>query len=86
MSERLGESFDATVSGVTAFGIFCELDNTIEGLLPVEDLPPDSYVFYENRFLLKGARHSYKLGDAIRVTAAACDLNKIKTIFTVAED
>ena len=86
MSERLGESFDATVSGVTAFGIFCELDNTIEGLLPVEDLPPDSYVFYEDRFLLKGARHSYKLGDAIRVTAAACDLNKIKTIFTVAED
>lgn len=86
MSERLGESFDATISGVTAFGIFCELDNTVEGLLPIEDLPPDNYVFYENRYLLKGARHSYKMGDSIRVTAAACDMNKIKTIFTVAED
>lgn len=86
MSGRLGENFEAVISGVAAFGIFCELDNTIEGLIPLEDLPGDNYVFYEEQYLLKGAKRAFRLGDKIGVTAVACDLNRLKTIFRLKED
>ena len=80
MSERLGEDFDATISGVTSFGVFCELDNTVEGMIPIEDLPKDEYVFYEEKYLLKGNRRSFRLGDKVRVTVADCDLGRLRVI------
>ena len=84
MSERLGEEFDAVISGVTGFGIFCELANTVEGLVPIEDLPPEEYVFYEEKFLLKGAKHSFRLGDKVRVKVAGCDLGRLRVLFKLA--
>lgn len=81
MSERLGEVYDAVISGVTNFGIFCELDNAVEGLIRLEDLPDDNYEFFENKFLLKGYRHSYKLGDSIKIEVADCDLGTMKVLF-----
>ena len=81
MNDRLGETYDAVISGVTGFGVFCELDNAIEGLIRLEDLPDDSYEFYENKFLLKGRKHSYKLGDSIKVEVADCDLGSMKVLF-----
>lgn len=86
MSERLGENFTATISGVTAFGIFCELENTVEGLIPVEDLPEDNYIFHEESYTLKGAKRKFRLGDKVEVCAVACDLNRLKTIFRLKED
>ena len=83
MSERIGEKFPATISGVTAFGVFCELENSIEGLVPVEDLPADEYEFYEERYLLKGLKHSYKLGDAVKIQVVDCDLGRMKTLFKI---
>ncbi len=83
MSERLGERFEATVSGVTSHGIYCELDNTIEGLVPLECLPEDGYRLYPEKFLLEGAKHRFKLGDKLTVTVADCDLGRMKTIFTL---
>ena len=84
MNDRLGEVYDAVISGVTNFGIFCELDNAIEGLIRLEDLPDDSYEFYENKFLLKGRKHSYKLGDCIKIEVADCDLGTMKVLFVPA--
>lgn len=81
MNERLGETYDAVISGVTGFGIFCELDNAIEGLIRLEDLPDDAYEFFENKFLLKGRKHSFKLGDSIKVEVADCDLGTMKVLF-----
>ena len=81
MSERLGETYDAVISGVTNFGIFCELDNAVEGLIRLEDLPDDSYEFFENKFLLKGRKHLYKLGDSIKIEVADCDLGTMKVLF-----
>ncbi len=81
MSEKLGEVYDAVISGVTNFGIFCELDNAVEGLIRLEDLPEDNYEFYENKFLLKGYRHSYKIGDKIKIEVADCDLGLMKVLF-----
>lgn len=84
MSERLGETFDATVSGVSQSGVYCELDNTIEGVILMEDLPLDSYELIAEKFLLKGVRRSFKLGDRVKVEAVDCDLGRMKVLFMLA--
>ena len=73
MQDKIGEEYDATISGVTSFGIFAELSNTVEGLVPVETLPDDSYEFVEERFLLRGTRNSFHLGEKVRVQVAGVD-------------
>ena len=83
MSERLGEEFDAVISGVTSHGIYCELENTVEGFVPLEDLPKDRYEFFEDKFLLKGTKHRYKLGDTVKVKVADYDLGRMKVLFAI---
>ena len=73
MQDKIGEEYDATISGVTSFGIFAELANTVEGLVPLETLPDDSYEFVEERFQLRGTKESFHLGEAIRVRVAGVD-------------
>lgn len=73
MDKKIGEEYDATVSGVTSFGIFCELDNTIEGIIPLETLPDDNYEFLEDRFLLRGTKNSFRLGERLHVMVVAVD-------------
>lgn len=85
MYERLGEEFEATISGVTSHGIYCELENSIEGLIPLETLPDDSYSLYPEKFMLEGAKHRFKLGDKLKIKVADCDLGRMKTIFTLAD-
>ncbi len=84
MAERLGEEYDAVISGVTAFGIFAELDNTVEGFIPLEDLPNDSYAYYEEKFTLAGSQYSFKLGGKVRIKVADCDLGRMRVIFKLA--
>lgn len=81
MQDRLGEKFDAVISGVTNFGIFCELENTVEGLVPLESLPQDDYEYIPEKFILKGYKHSFRLGDKVRVEAASCDYGRMRVIF-----
>ncbi len=81
MSEKIGESYEATVSGVTAFGVFAELKNTVEGLIPLETLPDDSYELIESKFLLRGTKNSYRIGDRIRVKVAAVDWGARRVLF-----
>lgn len=83
MSERLGEEFNAVISGVTSHGIYCELENTVEGFVPLEDLPKDRYEFFEDKFLLKGTKHRYKLGDPVKVKVADYDLGRMKVLFAI---
>lgn len=84
MSDRIGEIYDATVSGVTNFGVFCELENTIEGLIPLEILPDDSYEFFAERFLLKGKRRSFRLGDKLKIRVENCDFGRMRVMFSIA--
>ena len=86
MHERLGETFDAVISGVTSFGIFAELSNTAEGLIKLESLPPDDYTFIESRFLLQGLAHSYKIGDVVRIRVVAADIGSRKCEFALADE
>ncbi len=85
MRSHLGEEFEGVVSGVTAFGIFVELPNTVEGLVRVENLPQDDYTFVEERYLLKGSRNSYKIGDRCAVRVAACNIGTRRVEFTLSE-
>lgn len=85
MRSHLGEEFEGVVSGVTAFGIFVELPNTVEGLVRIENLPQDHYTFVEERYLLKGSRNSYKIGDKCAVRVAACNIGTRRVEFTLSE-
>ena len=85
MDDKIGNEYDAVISGVTNFGVFCELENTIEGLIPLEALPEDNYEYFAERFLLKGARNSFRLGDKIKIRVDGCDFGKMRVIFSIAE-
>lgn len=76
MQKHIGEEFDGTVCGVTAFGVFVELENTIEGLIHIENLPTDEYEYLENTMTLKGHSHKYAYGDTVRVRVANVNLPK----------
>lgn len=85
MSERLGEEFDGVISGVTSAGIFCELENTVEGFIPIDDLPRDFYNLDEDKLALIGGRRCFRLGDCVRVRAVDCDLGRMKTLFALCD-
>jgi len=77
MSEHLGETFQGTISGVTEFGIYVEIDeNKCEGMIPLRELEGDYYEFDERNYCLKGRRyhHCYNLGDSVKVQVARADL------------
>ena len=81
MQDKIGQEFEAAVSGVTSFGVFAELPNTVEGFIPVETLPDDSYEFFEDKFLLLGTRNSFRLGERIRIRVAGVDWGSRRTRF-----
>ena len=77
MSEHIGETFQGTISGVTEFGLYVEIDeNKCEGMIPLRDLEGDYYDFDEKNFCLKGRRyhHCYNLGDSVKVQVSRADL------------
>lgn len=76
MKERLGEEYRAVISGVTNFGIFVELPNLIEGLVRMEDLPRDYWVFDPVHYRLTGERTGrvFQLGQEVDVVLAAVDV------------
>lgn len=86
MSKHLGEVFDGVISGVTKYGIYVELENTVEGLIHVTDLMDDYYIFDENSYSLIGetTKKVYKLGQKIRVEVETVD-PVLKTIQFVLE-
>lgn len=83
MSERIGEIYEATVSGVSGGGIFLELENTVEGFVPIDILPADRYEFIPERFLLKGGRHSYRAGDKLKVRVENPDFGRMRVMFSL---
>lgn len=75
MSRRIGEIFDGVISGVTNWGFYVELPNTVEGLVHVNELHGDYYVFNEERMELRGemSGKTYKLGQRIQVVVTGTD-------------
>ena len=88
MTERLGQTFDGVISGVTEWGLYVELnENKCEGLIPIRDLDDDYYELDEKNFCLRGRRkkHTYSLGDAITIKVAKANLEKKQLDFALAE-
>ena len=76
MAQFVGDAFDAVISGVTAFGIFCELENGVEGLVHVSSMVNDYYEYREDLYaLVGGATHvSYRLGEPVRVVLVRANI------------
>ncbi len=85
MKNHLGEIYEGTISGVHEFGVFVELDNTIEGLIRFEYLPVDSYDYDDKLQTLVGARHNYRLGDKLQVVCVNANTRLRQIDFDLAE-
>jgi ribonuclease R len=84
MKDHVGEVFDGIITSVLSFGFFVELDNSVEGLVRVETLPADNYLFLEKSLQLKGGQHSYKIGDKVRVKLVSSNIFTRKIDFELA--
>lgn len=75
MSKRIGQIYEGVISGVTNWGFYVELPNTVEGLVRVSDLYGDYYLFSEEKMELRGERsgRSYRLGQKVKVTVSGTD-------------
>lgn len=82
MEEFLGGEFEATVSSVTSFGFFAELENTCEGLVPLS-LLPGVFIFDEKNIMLRSRDVTYRLGDKVRVRLEEADVIRGKLRFSV---
>ena len=83
----VGEPFDGHVTGVTRFGIFVGLNNGVEGLVHVDSMDDDEYVYQEDTMTLKGMRGGkrYALGMPVKVTLAKADKEKREIDFVMGE-
>lgn len=75
MQERIGEEFEGVISGITKWGAYVELPNTIEGLVHVVNMKDDHYEYREEQYELVGEhfRNAYKLGQRVRVRVLGAD-------------
>ncbi len=75
MEKRIGEIYDGVISGITTWGIYVELPNTVEGMARVSDLEGDDFIFDESRLELIGERTNcrYQLGQKVTVQVAGAD-------------
>ncbi len=88
MKQHEGKVFEGIISSVTSFGMFIELDNTIEGLVRMSSMEDDYYVFDEEQYLLLGERNRkiYRIGDMIQVQLAKADIAKRQIEFVLASN
>lgn len=88
MSSKIGEEYDGIISNVTNFGIFVELDNTVEGLIRFEHLGNEYFIYDEERKHLIGERTNivYKIGDKIRIKVILADKITRRIDFAKAEE
>jgi ribonuclease R len=87
MKAHEGEVFDGIISNVTSFGMFIEMENTIEGLVRMSSMEDDYYNYDERHFCLIGERTKkiYRIGDSVKVILAKADISAKKIEFMLAE-
>lgn len=89
MQDKVGETFNGFITGVTSFGLFVEIEeNGCEGLVSMYDLDDDFYYFDEKNYRLVGQSNGkvYNLGDELRVTVTRADLDKKQLDFMLASE
>ncbi len=83
MKDHIGEEFEGIITSVTNFGFYVELENTVEGLVKIEELPEDNYLFYEKSLMIKGNSHTFKIGDKIKIIIANSNIFTRKVDFSL---
>jgi len=89
MSDKLGQVFDAVISGITEWGLYAEInENKCEGMIPIRDLDDDFYEFDEKNYCLRGRRQkrTYSLGDPIKIKVARANLERKQLDFALIEE
>jgi ribonuclease R len=87
MLDRVGEEFNGIISGIASFGMFVELENTVEGLVHVSNMLDDYYHFIEKNLTFQGerTRKSYRIGDLVRVRVLKVNKESREIDFELAE-
>jgi ribonuclease R len=88
MSQHVGESFDGVISGVTSWGLYVELMNTVEGMIHVSKLPGDYYYFEEKSGEMVGEAtgRRFRLGMPVRIIVDECDVAARTIDFSLAKE
>ena len=85
MSDKIGEKYEGIISSLTSFGIFVQLENTIEGLIHFSNMLDDYYNFDEENYYIIGERtkKTYRLGDSVKIEVVGADPLKRKIDFAL---
>jgi len=88
MSDKIGEIFEGVISGVTSFGMFVELENTIEGLVRISSMEDDYYIYDDKHYSLIGENKKkiYKIGDEVKVRVMRADTATRQIDFALVEE
>lgn len=88
MSGKIGEQFQGIISSVTNFGLFVQLENTIEGLVHFNIMDDDYYIFDEENYYIVGERSHkiYRLGDEVKIEVIGADIGKKNIDFKLVHD
>ena len=75
MQDKIGKEYEGIISGITSFGVFVELENTVEGLIKFEDLGNEYFIYNENNKTLLGehSKKTYSIGDKIKILVIYAD-------------
>ena len=85
MEDKIGNIYTGKISGVSSFGIFVELENTVEGIIKIENLPADDYIFDEKKFILKGKKRKFIIGQNLCVKVISSNILTRKIEFLLKE-
>ncbi len=89
MQDRIGQEYEGTISGVTEYGLYVEInENKCEGMVPLRDLDDDYYEFDEKQYCLWGRRthRRYSLGDEVRIKIASANLERKQLNFAIVRE
>lgn len=87
MSGYIDRVFDGIISGATGFGIYVQLENTVEGLVRIETLKDDYYDHIKEKYAIMGRRtgKTYKLGDKVTIIVESVDVERREINFLLAD-
>lgn len=88
MESHIGEIYEGVISGITSWGVYVELENTIEGMIRVSDLPGDFFYYEEESYEMAGEStgRRYKLGERLTVQVKGTDRQNRTIDFCIPED
>ncbi|MBS7297999.1 MAG: ribonuclease R [Eubacteriales bacterium] len=88
ISEHIGNEFKAVITSLTEYGIYAELENTIEGMIRLESIGGDYYIYDEKAAVTKGRRtgKSFKVGDSVDIVVTGADTNLLRVDFMLKKD